>query len=72
MKTANYRAPNPTRLEEIVFYDHPSVFHRVYDAMVWKGKHMDLVQQTEAYDADLQKAQDAQQASSDAHAAAAK
>lgn len=62
VKTADYRAPNPTRLEEIVFYDHPSVFHRVYDAMVWKGKHMDLVQQTEAYDAALQKAYDAQQA----------
>ena len=62
VKTADYRAPNPTRLEEIVFYDHPSVFHRAYDAMVWKGKHMDLVEQTEAYDAALQQAYDAQQA----------
>jgi STE24 endopeptidase len=71
VKTADYRAPNPTRLEEIVFYDHPSVFHRVYDAMVWKGKHMDLVQQTEAYDAALQKAYDAQQAAAAAAPASA-
>ncbi|HWE45050.1 MAG TPA: M48 family metallopeptidase [Caulobacteraceae bacterium] len=59
VKTADYRAPNPTRLEEIVFYDHPSVFHRVYDAMVWKAKHMDLVEQTKVYDDQLQAAEDA-------------
>ena len=62
IKTAPYRAAQPPRLEEIVFYDHPSVFRRVYDAMVWKAKHMDLVQQTEAYDAALQKAYDGQPA----------
>jgi STE24 endopeptidase len=62
IKTADYRAPQPSRLEEIVFYDHPSVFRRVYDAMIWKSKHVDLTAQTEAQDAALQKAYDAESA----------
>lgn len=40
VKTAEYRAPSPSRLEEVIFYDHPSVGRRVRNAMEWKAKHM--------------------------------
>ena len=39
VKTAEYRYPRPNRLEEIVFYDHPSVEARVRHAMEWKATH---------------------------------
>ncbi len=39
VKTAEYRYPRPNRLEEIVFYDHPSVEARVHMAMEWKAAH---------------------------------
>lgn len=39
VKTAEYRYPRPNRLEEIVFYDHPSVEARVRRAMEWKAVH---------------------------------
>jgi len=39
VKTAEYRNPNPTRLEEIVFYDHPSVTRRIRRLMDWKATH---------------------------------
>lgn len=39
VKTAEYRYPRPGRLEEIVFYDHPSVESRVRHAMEWKATH---------------------------------
>jgi STE24 endopeptidase len=39
VKTAEYRYPRPGRLEEIVFYDHPSVERRVHTAMEWKAAH---------------------------------
>jgi STE24 endopeptidase len=39
VKTAEYRYPRPGRVEEIVFYDHPSVEARVHRAMVWKAAH---------------------------------
>jgi STE24 endopeptidase len=39
VKTAEYRYPRPGRLEEILFYDHPSVERRVLNAMEWKSKH---------------------------------
>jgi STE24 endopeptidase len=39
VKTAEYRYPRPGRLEEIVFYDHPSVEARVRRAMEWKAAH---------------------------------
>jgi STE24 endopeptidase len=39
VKTAEYRYPRPTRLQEIVFYDHPSVEARVRRAMEWKATH---------------------------------
>ena len=39
VKTAEYRYPRPGGLEEIVFYDHPSVERRVHTAMEWKAAH---------------------------------
>jgi STE24 endopeptidase len=39
VKTAEYRYPRPSKVEEIVFYDHPSVEARVHRAMVWKAAH---------------------------------
>jgi len=41
VKTAEYRYPRPGKLEEVVFYDHPSVERRVHDAMEWKAAHPD-------------------------------
>jgi STE24 endopeptidase len=42
VKTAEYRYPRPNRLEEIIFYDHPSVESRVRHAMEWKATHPEL------------------------------
>ena len=39
VKTAEYRYPRPGKLEEVVFYDHPSVEARVRRAMAWKAAH---------------------------------
>jgi STE24 endopeptidase len=39
VKTAEYRYPRPNRLEEVIFYDHPSVESRVRTAMEWKAAH---------------------------------
>jgi STE24 endopeptidase len=37
VKTIEYRAATPSRLEEIVFYDHPAVGARIRRAMDWKA-----------------------------------
>jgi STE24 endopeptidase len=39
IKTAEYRAPSPGKLEEFLFYDHPSVGNRIHAAMEWKAAH---------------------------------
>jgi STE24 endopeptidase len=39
VKTAEYRNPRPGRIEEWLFYDHPSVERRVLRAMEWKASH---------------------------------
>lgn len=39
VKTAEYRNPRPNRLEEFLFYSHPSVERRVRAAMEWKAKN---------------------------------
>jgi STE24 endopeptidase len=39
VKTAEYRYPRPGKLEEAIFYDHPSVERRVRAAMEWKAAH---------------------------------
>jgi STE24 endopeptidase len=41
VKTIQYRASSPSDLEELLFYDHPSVEHRVRAAMDWKAAHPD-------------------------------
>ena len=39
VKTIEYRAATPSKLEETLFYDHPSVGNRVRKAMDWKMAH---------------------------------
>ena len=39
VKTAEYRNPRPGKLEEIIFYTHPSVERRVRMAMNWKANN---------------------------------
>ncbi|WP_425982367.1 M48 family metallopeptidase [Brevundimonas sp. TWP1-2-1b1] len=39
IKTAEYRAPSPSAVEEFLFYDHPSVENRIRRAMEWKATH---------------------------------
>jgi STE24 endopeptidase len=39
VKTAEYRYPRPSAVEEFIFYDHPSVERRVRTAMEWKAAH---------------------------------
>jgi STE24 endopeptidase len=40
VKTAEYRYPRPSALQEALFYTHPSVEWRVRNAMEWKAKQM--------------------------------
>jgi STE24 endopeptidase len=39
VKTIEYRAATPSRLEEVLFYDHPAVGNRIRRAMDWKAAH---------------------------------
>jgi STE24 endopeptidase len=39
LKLGEYRKLDPTRLEEMVFYDHPSGRTRIFTAMRWKAEH---------------------------------
>jgi STE24 endopeptidase len=57
VKTIEYRADSPSWLEEVVFYDHPSVRRRVQSAMDWKARHMALTQAQAQADAALERAQ---------------
>ncbi|PLR26544.1 peptidase M48 [Caulobacter zeae] len=45
IKTVEYRAPMPGRLEEVMFYDHPAVGRRIRRAMEWKAAHPKPVSQ---------------------------
>jgi STE24 endopeptidase len=38
LKTAEYRNPRPNRLQEILFYTHPSVERRIAAALAWEGR----------------------------------
>ena len=40
VKTAEYRYPRPSALQEAIFYTHPSVEWRVRNAMEWKAKQL--------------------------------
>jgi STE24 endopeptidase len=37
---SEYRKMEPGKWEEILFYDHPSGYHRIHRAMVWKAEHL--------------------------------
>ena len=37
-----YRKMHPGKLEEWIFFDHPSGYNRIHSAMVWKGQNLDL------------------------------
>jgi len=39
LKTVDYRAPSPSRLEEFLFYEHPSIARRIRRAMAWKSNN---------------------------------
>jgi STE24 endopeptidase len=39
LKLAEYRKLSPGRLEEWIFYDHPSGRTRIFNAMRWKAEH---------------------------------
>jgi STE24 endopeptidase len=51
VKTIEYRASSPSRLEEVLFYDHPSVGRRIRTAMDWKAKHLAEAEITAGKDA---------------------
>jgi STE24 endopeptidase len=36
-----YRKMSPRRLEEWIFFDHPSGRRRIHDAMVWKKENLE-------------------------------
>lgn len=36
LKLSDYRKPDPGRIEEVFFFDHPSARHRIHDAMRWR------------------------------------
>ena len=37
-----YRKMRPGKLEEWIFFDHPSGYNRIHSAMVWKGQNLGL------------------------------
>jgi STE24 endopeptidase len=37
---SEYRKMEPGALEEFLFYDHPSGYHRIHRVMVWKAEHL--------------------------------
>ncbi|KAB2968928.1 MAG: M48 family metalloprotease, partial [Thermoanaerobaculia bacterium] len=48
VQLSEYRKMRPGRLEEIVFYDHPSGYDRIHRAMSWKAEHLDELAAREA------------------------
>lgn len=40
MQLADYRKIQPGYWEELIFFDHPSGYHRVHAAMKWKAEHL--------------------------------
>ncbi len=41
-----YRKMRPGKLEEWIFFDHPSGYNRIHSAMVWKGQNLGLFRTT--------------------------
>ncbi|MFN7940068.1 MAG: M48 family metallopeptidase [Thermoanaerobaculia bacterium] len=48
LQLAEYRKMRPGKLEEILFYDHPSGYDRIHRAMEWKAAHLDQCAEREA------------------------
>ena len=48
---SEYRKMQPGKWEEIIFFDHPSGWHRIHRAMVWKAENIDAADIVQ-YDAD--------------------
>jgi STE24 endopeptidase len=42
-----YRKMNPGRIEEWIFFDHPSGRNRIHDAMSWKAENLKLMERNE-------------------------
>jgi STE24 endopeptidase len=40
MRLSSYRKISPTPLEEVLFFDHPSGYHRVRAAMLWQKENL--------------------------------
>jgi STE24 endopeptidase len=38
-----YRKMRPGPMEEWIFFDHPSGYHRIYNAMRWKAENLNLM-----------------------------
>ena len=47
VKTAEYRYPRPSPVQEMLFYTHPSVEKRVMRAMEWKARNPKTAPPTE-------------------------
>jgi STE24 endopeptidase len=43
---SEYRKMRPGKLEEWIFFDHPSGYDRIHSAMVWKGENLELFKKT--------------------------
>jgi STE24 endopeptidase len=39
---SEYRKMRPGKLEEFIFFDHPSGYNRIHSAMVWKAENLEL------------------------------
>ncbi len=46
MRLSSYRKLEPTRLEEIIFFDHPSGYTRVHDSMRWLKENPQAIAQS--------------------------
>lgn len=49
LKFADYRKLEPSKWEEIAFYDHPSGRTRIYSAMRWKAEHLGQCQISQSW-----------------------
>jgi len=40
LQLSEYRKMHPGKLEEFLFFDHPSGYHRIHAAMIWKSQNL--------------------------------
>ena len=50
LQLSQYRKMRPGAVEEFLFYDHPSGWNRIHQAMVWKAENVNTTD-ISAYDA---------------------